>query len=196
MIIQWELKLSAETAATRLLEEMNLLGEKFIDVHYILNNLTINKRNVKSHCDYLEGIKGYTFHSRGNFMVCYDPNNFHIHNVRFTLAHEIGHIYLGHFKENNIDSRKIYGVCEYEANYFAAALLMPDSILQYCNTLKLSDISTKLKVSEESIGYRLNTLQYLHKNKGIHIGFCPTCGTLIYGKGARYCAHCGIKISA
>lgn len=196
MLIRRGLKHSAENAAIQLLNDMNLLGEDYVDVHQILSRLAINNKQVKIYTGYLEGLKGYTFHHNGNFMVCYDPDGFHEHNVRFTLAHEIGHIYLGHFKENNIDSRDIYGRCEYEANYFAAALLMPEHLLYNFNTLAQDVIADRLRVSQESLGYRINTLHDLNRNTGIHISFCPTCGRLIHGKGARFCAHCGIKISA
>lgn len=194
--INWGLKQSAEMAANKLLEELNLLDKELINVHYILDVIKINNKHLKTYCGYLAGQRGYTFHKDGNFMVCYDPDSYHLHNVRFTIAHEIGHICCSHFKECNIDSRAIYGRCEYEANYFGAALLMPEYLMQQCNTLDLIEISIRLKVSEESIGYRINTLQELYKNRGVHIGFCTTCGKLIYGKGARFCAHCGVRISA
>lgn len=196
IVIEWGLKQSAETASYNLLQDMDLLGEDFIDIHAILNEFIINNHHILIHSGYLENLKGYTFHKNGRFMICYDPFSFHLHNVRFTLGHELGHIYLGHFKENNIDSKEIYGRCEYEANYFSAALLMPEYLMYSCNTLSLDEISYKLKVSTESISYRINTLKDLYKNTGIHIGFCPTCGKMIYGKGAKYCAYCGMKITA
>lgn len=188
------LKHSAETAANTLLEELSLLDTNYIDVHNILNTLVINNHKLGIYSDNLEGVKGYTLHRDGRFMVCYDPKNFHRHSIRFTIAHEIGHIYLGHFKKN-ITSRQLYGQCEHEANYFAAALLMPEHLLSQYNTLSSEEIANKLDVSEESLGYRINTLHSLKKSSGFHINFCSTCGNLIYGKYANYCAQCGIEIT-
>lgn len=188
------LKHNAEAAANNLLKELGLLNTNCIDVHYILNTLVINNHKLGIYSDNLEGVKGYTLHKDGRFMVCYDPNNFHRHNVRFTIAHEIGHIYLGHFKKN-ITSNQLYGQCEYEANYFAAALLMPEHLLSQYNTLSSEEISNRLDVSTESLGYRLNTLHSMKKHLGFHIYLCSTCGNLIYGKCANYCAQCGIEIT-
>lgn len=191
----WGLRQSAELAASTLLEEMGLLNETCIDTDYILNNLLINNNKLGIYSGNLEGVKGYTLHKDGRFMVCYDPNRFHRHNVRFTKAHEVGHIYLGHFKEN-INSRQLYGECEQEANYFSAAILMPDHIISTFNTLSAEEIADRLDVSIESLRYRIATLQNLKRHQGLHIAFCPNCKNLIYGKSAHYCAHCGIKITA
>lgn len=57
--------------------------------------------------------------------------------IAFDCAHELGHYKLGHdmkkleeFKKRDINLfNELYGVCEVEANFFAAQLLMPEQVL-------------------------------------------------------------------
>lgn len=44
---------------------------------------------------------------------------------RFTLAHELGHLFLGHVDRHEVLYRRGANKLEYEANEFAAELLMP-----------------------------------------------------------------------
>ena len=59
--------------------------------------------------------------------------------IRFTLAHEIGHIILEH--------TALTPHCEQEANAFAAHLLTPMPLIYYYNCQNVSDISKKFGLS-------------------------------------------------
>ncbi len=59
--------------------------------------------------------------------------------IRFTLAHEIGHIILEH--------TALTPHCEQEVNAFAAHLLAPMSLIYYYNCKNASDISQKFGLS-------------------------------------------------
>lgn len=59
--------------------------------------------------------------------------------IRFTLAHEIGHIILGH--------TALSPHCEQQANAFAANLLAPLPLIYYYHCQSASDISQKFGLS-------------------------------------------------
>lgn len=92
---------------------------------------------------------------------------------RFTLAHELGHYFLGHLEKDGeyIDTEvNLYRISgfpgarsqplEVEANRFAAALLMPAEKVKalYEATPNISLVARKFRVSEEAFAIRLNTL--------------------------------------
>jgi Zn-dependent peptidase ImmA (M78 family) len=67
---------------------------------------------------------GFTVkHDRG-FLILYDSNaeKWYPQRLRFSLAHELGHIYLGHDSDGYTE--------EIEANNFASHLLAPDAVLE------------------------------------------------------------------
>ena len=84
---------------------------------------------------------------------------------RFTIAHELSHYLLGHLEEvkylsENIllRSNRLSNTQERDANYLAAELLMPmtmiDSLIDN-NSLTLSGLAQKLHVSEQAVSIRL-----------------------------------------
>jgi Zn-dependent peptidase ImmA (M78 family) len=105
----------------------------------------------------------------------------HKNRQRFTTAHEIGHFYLNHQGEVFIDqfvlrrdenSKLAIDAQEIEANTFAAALLMPEHLIEAeINKLTfdisnerdklLEHLSTYCQVSKQSIEYRLINIGYL-----------------------------------
>jgi Zn-dependent peptidase ImmA (M78 family) len=91
---------------------------------------------------------------------------------RFTMAHEIGHVYLGHLtdKENNelIDDEvrlrsSVWNLEEKEANAFAAQLLMPASLIRSAvnaGRASVEELAELFEVSEQAMMYRLQNLGY------------------------------------
>lgn len=49
---------------------------------------------------------------------------------RFTIAHELGHLFLRHLDENGVLHREGKNQIEYQANQFAAELLMPEDMFK------------------------------------------------------------------
>ena len=90
----------------------------------------------------------------------------HPHRQRFTIAHEIGHLLLGHTSGDSdfdLDSTKPE---EIEANQFAAELLMPLSMLKSDLKKGLKDISVLAKiynVSEKALWWRLLDCKLINK---------------------------------
>jgi Zn-dependent peptidase ImmA (M78 family) len=91
---------------------------------------------------------------------------------RFTIAHEIGHVFLGHLtnKENNelIDDEvrlrsAVWNIEEKHANAFAAQLLMPASLVRNeINSKRTSveELAELFDVSVQAMVYRLRNLGY------------------------------------
>lgn len=91
----------------------------------------------------------------------------HSHRQRFTVAHEIGHLLMGHTREAPMDlySDKPENI---EANQFAAELLMPLHMLKNDFQGDEKDIVLLAKryfVSEEAMWRRLLECKFLSKYK-------------------------------
>lgn len=124
-----------------------------------------NEKDIVARCTHSDDgatyAKKYTESNR--YFIFY--NDSQIHNearIRFTLAHEVGHIVLGHFEDTGTLSRKTlseekYTKYESEADLFAAELLSP-SIL--ASDFKSSDeIKNSFYVSSESASITYNFVQ-------------------------------------
>ena len=88
---------------------------------------------------------------------------------RFTIAHELGHLMLGHLADGKKfrDPSKNYTLGNYDpkerdANYFAAALLMPDDAVRaYAAGMETPSATTLAKafgVSKAAMGIKLKML--------------------------------------
>ena len=73
---------------------------------------------------------------------------------RFTIAHEIGHLLLGHGCNKNIDGGSLN---ETEANQFAAELLVPTAFLKkdFAKTPNIQDLAKLYRVSEQVLTIKL-----------------------------------------
>lgn len=80
--------------------------------------------------------------------------------VNFTLAHEFGHIFLGHTDiPDSCKTPEILEEEDLEANEFAGRLLIPKASLQSCSFSTLSEIASEFMVSEQAILKRLTQLE-------------------------------------
>jgi Zn-dependent peptidase ImmA (M78 family) len=113
----------------------------------------------------LKGLSGFT---------CYDQDNdkygifldssihfFFPTRTRFTIAHELGHIILGHFDSVHSNSAFIGDpVMEYEANEFAEELLMP--------TLPIIELHMNnrdiISIYQVSSSAAINKLRFMKRN--------------------------------
>ena len=66
---------------------------------------------------------GYTIISKDLYVVLYNDEILNQEHLNWTLAHEIGHIYLNHDKDGPKQ--------EVEAHWFAAELLAPEPLIRY-----------------------------------------------------------------
>lgn len=91
-------------------------------------------------------------HGGYEYQVLYNAHDVSPRRIRWTLAHEIGHIQLGHARANKHDTE-----ANREAQYFAKQLLMPLAVIDHYPHVA-RHIASICRVSEEAAGYRLEDL--------------------------------------
>ena len=85
---------------------------------------------------------------------------------RFTAAHELGHILLGHVGKHKLVKREpssLDNPIEQEANVFASRLLAPACVLWGCNVKTAEDIIKLCDISRQAAEYRMERMNELYK---------------------------------
>lgn len=142
----------------------NLISKLPVDVFDIIkkNNWklitysSLIENNISEYHNIMENNMGFAENFNGNTYVIFYDDRINEHFQRFTLAHEIGHILLDHFKIP-IENR------EQEANMFAVRLLMPVCVLHECRVRSAVEISELCNVSLVSANYRYDRLIILEE---------------------------------
>lgn len=159
-----------------------------------------------------------TLHPRGSnvFVTVFRKDYLFPRRNYYTLAHELGHIILGHFFEFEKTSLlrgglldKEYKVLEREAEIFAAEFLMPMPVLRKLQINSYRDIVNICKVTYTSAKIRMEELQkfkltvrtiipYLQVQKQFHDfiykRYCSNCGYYCISNKFIYCSICGQKL--
>lgn len=98
----------------------------------ISKKLSIPRKKV------ISGKEADVFFYRGLYKVVYNEYIASSARIRWTLIHELGHIYLGHltdFEQANVSNGNLvdseYQVLEREANFFASEILAPKIVLKH-----------------------------------------------------------------
>lgn len=84
---------------------------------------------------------------------------------RFTVAHELGHILLGHVGNYELTNREpspTDNPIEQEANMFAARLLAPACVLWGCGVKTAVEIETLCGISRQAAEYRMQRMNILY----------------------------------
>ena len=101
--------------------------------------------------------------------IIFVNRNCNLQRQRFTVAHELGHILLGHvgkYKLVNREPSPNDNPIEHEANIFASRLLAPACVLWGCNVQNADEISKLCGISRQAAEYRLKRMQELYtRNK-------------------------------
>ena len=84
---------------------------------------------------------GYIIKSGEEYIIVYNPNHPQT-RIRFTLACQLAHIFLGHISSGKSDKST-----DLEAAYFADELLMPLSVLDSYGARSADDIAKRCDVS-------------------------------------------------
>lgn len=88
-----------------------------------------------------------------------------VERQRFTAAHELGHILLGHvgkYKLVNREPSDSDNPIEQAANVFASRLLAPACVLWGCHFSSADDIAKHCKISRQAAEYRAARMQVLY----------------------------------
>ena len=147
------------------------------------------------------------------YLIIYDNDKMR-ERIRFTLAHELGHILLDHVPKSGV-LKRIHGrrdPIEVEANTFAAELLRSEYLLKILDASNQADIETLCDISPSAAliaegkvsslrliepitpgtpydFYANQFKEFIHKIKyRLH---CNVCNSDFSIKDARYCPICG-----
>lgn len=95
-----------------------------------------------------------------------------VQRQRFTTAHELGHIILGHIGKYALVNREPTSEdnpIEQQANVFAARLLAPAIVLKDLNVQSADQIAQICNISNQAAEFRWQRLQLLYKREEEHI---------------------------
>lgn len=155
---------------------------------------------------------GYSIYTGNNYAIAYNDKISTTQRIYFTKLHEIGHIYLGHFKdfEATILNRSNLTDCEYkvlenEANCFARNILLPASLILELKIVNKQVLSSMFDITLPAVKARLELLKYdlmdfsendlniQRKNfyEFINKKYCLNCGYTFISKDVKYCPICG-----
>lgn len=150
----------ARHKAKSLLETANVTNPavKLNDIYHLAQkdfHLTIQGASA----DILpSNIDGITRRENDEIFILYN-NSVSVTRQRFTVAHELGHLYLGHVHGGSSIDFGSQNFDEAEANQFAAHLLMPPSLLRIDINAGLKDpkeLAKRYQVSEEALWWQIN----------------------------------------
>lgn len=94
-----------------------------------------------------------------NDMIIYNDAILSNQRIRFSLAHECGHIKMSH----DLDRKDLYKIYEMEANFFAAQILMPEQIINELmkrgKKINSDNLMLWFNVSKQAADKRIETLR-------------------------------------
>jgi Zn-dependent peptidase ImmA (M78 family) len=132
----------ARSTARHLREDLHISDETKINLDSIIDSLNISFKKA----DLGEGILGACKVLGLKKLIVIRPDFNSVHQERFTIAHELGHIlihYGSHYcKKENFNMWRSASDKESEANAFAAELLLPQRAM--INILSKKDISISM----------------------------------------------------
>lgn len=163
------------------------------------------------------GKDGATLYKAGKqkpYTILYNDLQKPTARVRWTLAHELGHVILRHneeFEETKLIRNGLtdesYKVLDDEADAFAAELLSPAIVLIAAGWTSKNDIVTHCALSNAAAKYRSKSVLGIEKVKEyyftheqrlfkmfynhIYVNYCPECKTYFISKEAKFCPICG-----
>lgn len=132
-----------------------------IDIVSICNNLGVKVKGYVS----TDESDGYSCYIDGAPYIFVNTDTY-TPRRRFTIAHELGHIILGHvgkFELINREPSTEDNPIEQEANVFASRLLAPACVLWGCGVKSAKDIERLCDISSLSAEYRMERLKILYK---------------------------------
>lgn len=155
-----------------LMEEMGITLQSFAAAAPVLAELGLSEQ--------VKGCDGYAAHIGSTTLVYYDDTR-PTRRVRYTLAHELGHLCLGHIpRTDNGRLPIILPEQEQQANSFAARLLAPACVLWGLGLHTAYDISSECGISMAAAKVREQRMATLYQREAMwlrtkgHSCFCCT----------------------
>ncbi|MGX6990205.1 ImmA/IrrE family metallo-endopeptidase [Pseudolactococcus reticulitermitis] len=114
-------------------------------------------------------------YGKNKILILYNSNVSEkmVERIRFTLAHELGHLFLGHpfATKNSVLSRNSITeienrVFEIEADFFAKELLAPSFLVSRVDPLSADVVSRKFEISNQSSTYAIENISKSRNNGG------------------------------
>lgn len=106
---------------------------------------------------------GYTQFDGYNYTIAYNDSSELGNRKRFTLMHEVGHIYLGHLKDFESTllyrgslTKSEYKVLENEANAFARNVLAPTSLIAHLKNKSKNSIAEHFGLTPKAASTRIS----------------------------------------
>ena len=88
---------------------------------------------------------------------------------RFTIAHELGHIFLGHLFKADGNGFLITDDAEHSANVFARDLLAPACVLHEMQAINAAAIANLCDISLEAATYRAERMAELERRNAFYL---------------------------
>lgn len=176
------------------------------------------KCTVQDICEACGSIDGYSIYDEvtGKYKIIYNDKISSTARIRFTLMHEIAHIYLNHFIdfEQTIICRgglidQELDILDREANHFASKVLAPEIILLHTGWKQPHIIRKHCALSTEASKYKAEKVIEMEKTRDfitnlevrvlrqfhdfIHQRVCPICSHHFIIPNSKYCPVCGNK---
>ncbi len=109
--------------------------------------------------------RGYAENVMGKWYIVFNDDDT-VPAIRFTVAHELGHIFLGHALEKGYSRSKRFIIkpqTESEADVFASRLLCPAVVLWGLNLHTADEIAAACNVSQAAARIRAERMKELYR---------------------------------
>lgn len=106
--------------------------------------------------EFEDGLSGASVKYNGQIFIAYNKDHSVVRN-RFTVAHELGHMLLGHTENFNLFDLNSKKCNEIEANQFAAELIIPLNLLKIAikKYKTVDQLASAFWVSKDAMGWRV-----------------------------------------
>lgn len=115
---------------------------------------------------------GFTIRSSGGKISVFYNEQCTVQRTRFTLAHELGHIYLGHltdgvmqYSTRNTEPLDVANPAERDANVFASRLLAPACVLWRLGIHSPEEIAQLCQISITAAQFRAERMAVLYRRE-------------------------------
>ncbi len=155
----------ARHAARGLLKSANIIVGPVVINHLLKSVTKLFDLTIKGVPDALFNGKGdaVTQNRGASIFILYNDER-PLVRKRFSVAHELGHLYLGHLHGNSSTYLDAISFDEFEANTFAAHLLMPPTLLRddiRAGKKDVEGLAKKYQVSVEAMWWQIDKTSLL-----------------------------------